>query len=325
MADEGVIVPDFEGDVIQRPPGFMETGGLKVGVDCVVNDYVAAIYGYGSTSHPTRSSPRAVLYAKTEDDIMKAITYAHENKIALSCRSGGHQYGMFSSTTGDNITVDVSSFNNSKYDRDAELLTVEVGCKLEDVIAALAKEGQMVSHGECTWVRVGGHAQTGGYSPFFCRSFGFFCDNIVEFTIICPPNETHDKPYKMVVPKPDKRIAGDPLNDIWWAIFGGSPGNFGMLTQVKVKGIKDSDHADAHCMSVACYYDANKDGQAKFQEFLQILAEYADDDDLPADYIFNVIFLKGEYCCESATTDMHVLLSSSSIFPPTHHVPRHGF
>ena len=297
---------DFDCKVVERPVNW---AGLETGVDGEVNDYVVASYVYGSTSHPNRCQPKAIVFAETEDDIMKAIQYAYERECAISCRSGCHHFGGFGSSAGKDITIDLSRFDKATYDADTETYTIGVGTKLGDLSALMRANGQMVPHGECSWVRAGGHMQTGGYSPFFSRSFGFFCDHVQEFTIILPPNNDNPKPEKVVVKKPAKRIPGDRNSDLWWAVQGGSPGNFGVITEMKVKGIKDEDHADARSMSVTFAYDEN--GKEKLKTFLEILSEFNDDDDLPADYAFNVICLAGT-CTETmfSNTNSHRLIDS---------------
>jgi FAD/FMN-containing dehydrogenase len=155
-------------------------------------------------------------------------------------------------------------------------------------MATMTKEHQFVPHGECTWVRLGGHIQTGGYSPCFSRAFGFLCDHITECTIYMAPKEVGEEPQKVIVTKPTEEKKGDKNFDLWWAILGGSPGNFGIITEIKIKGIKDADHPHVHAMTIACHYT-----KKTFQHFMEIMAEYNDDDNLPADFTFNVLMLEG--------------------------------
>lgn len=292
---------DFNCRVVTRPAKW---AGLETGINAKLNDYVAASYVYGSTSHPDRCQPRAIVFAETEEDVWKVIEYASREDCAIACRSGSHQFGGFGSSAGKDITIDLSSFTKAEYDSETEEYTIGVGTKLGDLSMMMGLNGHFVPHGECAWVRVGGHMQTGGYSPFFSRSFGFFIDHVQEFTILLPPNDNNPKPEKVVVKKPAKRVPGDRNSDLWWAILGGSPGNFGVVLEMKVRGIKDTDHGDARAMSISFVYDGN--GKEKLETFLEILSEYNDDDNLPADYAINVVCLAGNISFNlSAYTTCH--------------------
>lgn len=294
----------FKCPVIERPANW---AGLETGVKAKLNDYVKASYVYGSTSHPERCQPRAIVFARTEEDIIKTIEYAHREGCAVSCRSGSHQFGGFGSSSGKDIALDLSSFDRAEYCQESDVYTIGVGTKLGDLSAMMRSRGQFIPHGECSWVRVGGHMQTGGYSPFFSSSFGFFCDHVLEFTIILPPNRENPKSRKVVVTKPEKRVPGNLNSDLWWAVQGGSPGNFGVITEMKVKGINDAYHQDARAMSITFTYD--KRGKEKLQTFLEILSEYNDDENLPADYAFNVICLAGAYIIDFADISQNGELS----------------
>jgi len=150
--------------------------------------------------------------------------------------------------------------------------------------------------------------QTGGYSPFFSRSFGFFCDHVQEFTIILPPNDENPQPRKVAVTKPQKREPGNLNSDLWWAVQGGSPGNFGVITEMKVNGVNDAHHQDARSMSITFVYD--KRGKEILETYLEILSEYNDDENLPADYTFNVISLAGAYFINFADAPQNGTLHS---------------
>lgn len=281
-------LPSFDGKVIMRPATWE---GLKVGADAELTDYTVATYGYGTSSHPERNEPAAVIFAANESDIQKAVQYAYEANISLSVRSGGHQYGAFCSTSDNNITVDVSNLSSIEFLEDNGTFRVETGCKLDQLDKVLAGHKAFVPHGECSKVAVGGHLHTGGYSPCLARTFGFFCDHVVEFDIVLAPEKKGDKARKVRVSRPgDNRVGASPHNDdLWFSVIGGSPGNLGVVTQMNIEPRWDKDHADARAFAVVCLYS-----KKKFETFLQIVAEYGDDENLPADYAFNVIMLKGK-------------------------------
>ena len=144
--------------------------------------------------------------------------------IALAIRSSGHHFGAFCSTTEDNILVDVAHLDTIEFNEQDGTCVVGAGCRLGDVSEALAEHGASVPHGECTWVAVGGHVQTGGYSPSFSRSFGYFCDHVKWFDIVLAPTKPGEVPPTQRIVKPGSTGASAQNDDIWWAVLGRSPG-----------------------------------------------------------------------------------------------------
>lgn len=298
MASNVDDFPTFEGDVIHRPTDNFRlevgNGALNYwgdGADPATKAYVEAIYGYGTSSFAHRNTPAAVVYAKNQNDIVTAVEYAYKSGISLAIRSGGHQYGAFCSGTKKDIVIDLSDqsaeFNKSLvYNASDKTWTVGAGVKLERLIVALKEKGAFVTHGECTGVRCGGHIHTGGYSPFFSRSFGFFVDHITEFTIVLAPStKTNFQAQAKTVKKPVKNKPSDDDN-LWFAVMGGSPGHFGVVTNLTIKPRWDKDHKGARALTISRPYT-----KAGFKTAIEILAEYCDDDNLPADYDINVFLI----------------------------------
>ncbi len=202
-------------------------------------------YQYATSSHQVDHdmNPGLIVQPNNEKDIIAAVQYAKQEKLAVAIASGGHQYSGACSTSGKNILVDLKkTFLDSK--QDLRILgKEEVGVLVKRVIqdpqiqqeksaktfvyasvswslgsfnGFLKQNKCFVPHGQCIDVRVGGHAQTGGYGQLG-RSFGLLGDHVWEIRLI-----DHDAEIKVV----DK--ASDP--ELFHAILGGSPGNFGVIT-----------------------------------------------------------------------------------------------
>jgi hypothetical protein len=76
--------------------------------------YTAATYQYATSGRLGVWGPSAVIYASKDNnhsDIKKAIDYAVQHKLSIAVRSGGHQYLGFSSTTDQNIQIDMSEYD----------------------------------------------------------------------------------------------------------------------------------------------------------------------------------------------------------------------
>ena len=95
-------------------------------------------------------------------------------------RCGGHQYSGASSTSGDNIQLDLSYiFKDFTYDRDQNLLYAGVSLSLKEMNDHLRERGLFLPHGQCLHVFLGGHMQTGEFCllSILCSSCNFLAFN----------------------------------------------------------------------------------------------------------------------------------------------------
>lgn len=118
---------------------------------------------------------------------------------------------------------------------------------LGELDVAMKKAGVFVPHGQCANVHVGGHAQSGGYgSP--ARAFGLFGDHITAIRLF-----TADGVARWYA-----RDAADPAEaDIFWAVLGGGPGCFGVLTHIKLVPHLDTAHPRARGLKLVADYDVD--------------------------------------------------------------------
>lgn len=262
-----VKLKGFKGQVFQRDTEDPDEQEL----------YKAHRYQYASSSHSLQSNyehmaPALILYPQDVDDIIFAIKYARERNIAIAVRSGGHQYSGASSTEGPNIQLDLSETfaGDLTVNKDEGTVRVSVSYRLEDFNLAVTKPGLLVDgigvfvpHGQCSHVHIGGHVQTGGYGQLG-RAFGLFGDHVVSFDIV-----TADGNYL-------QNVTAQNNKDLFYAVLGGSPGNFGVLTHVTIKPHKDSDHPHSRGLKCAYFYK-----QENLQKLLDIMVEM---DQMPGDF-----------------------------------------
>ena len=253
--------------------------------------YTAHAYQYATTSQAEGTmAPAAIVYVENDDDIMLAIEYARQNNLGVAVRSGGHQYIGASSTNGNNIQIDLSgreSPNRSthpyrQWSVDANEGTVTLGAALDvdDICSIELAHEFFFPHGECCGVHIGGHSQTGGWS-LLTRSFGLMIDHLLRFDIILADGT------KRTV----QRDSEDPTDkDLWFAVLGGSPGNFGVVTAITVKYLKDSDYPKARGFKMAWFFR-----KATLQQMVQIINEINDDPSGDPDFALTVFALGEEY------------------------------
>ena len=101
----------------------------------------------------------------------------------------------------------------------------------------LTQRGLFVPHGTCSHVRVGGHVQTGGYSQLG-RAFGLFGDHVDAIELV-----TADGEVRTVT----RGVPADA--ELFYAVLGGSPGNYGVLTHLHMR--PHSDEACKRCGGVS--------------------------------------------------------------------------
>lgn len=248
-------------------------------------------YQYATTSEADGTmAPAAIVYVADDDDIRAAIAHAKAANIGLAVRSGGHQYLGASSTAGDNIQIDLSGreapdpatypYKQSAFDPVEGSLTLGAALDVDEVSALSIAHGVFFPHGECAGVHIGGHTQTGGWSVI-SRTFGVMIDHLLRFDIILADGT------KRTVRR-DSTDARD--RDLWFAVLGGSPGNFGVVTSITVKVLRDADHPKARGIKLAWFFRAGA-----LRELMQVINEINDDPTIDPDFCLFVIALGEEH------------------------------
>ena len=252
---------DFKGTIVKRSE----------------KEFFKHAYQYASSSSaPGEMEPAFIAYPSSENadnDVLALVRYAKEKKISIAVRTGGHQYSGASSTSGDNLQLNLSKcYRDFDFNKEIDVITMGVSYPLKEFNNTLCSIGRFIPHGQCTHVHIGGHAQTGGYG-LLGRSFGLFADYILKIRIITADEKIRE-------------IERDDEEGIFWAFIGGSPGNLGILTHVTVKTMKDSDHP--HSRGLKLFYHYN---EHHTQNVIKILMEMAADPDFDEDYdVFIIMF-----------------------------------
>lgn len=223
---------------------------------------------YATSSYKERDlRPGLIVRPRDDRDIIATINWAREKKCHIAVRSGGHQYSGASSTGGGNIQIDLSETykdmkmlpRNEKTEQNRSWIQVGVSNRLGDLNAYLKDHGLFVPHGQCAHVGVGGHGQTGGYGQL-ARGFGLFGDQIVKIRMIDHAGNIRD-------------ITKESDSELFWAILGGSPGNFGIITHYVVSVFKADQFMEPHGIRGVWIYD-----KQTLQQLLQVLADFSDDE-----------------------------------------------
>eukprot|EP00755_Sulcionema_specki_P016137 Sspe_Gene.10125::Locus_3392_Transcript_1_1_Confidence_1.000_Length_1145::g.10125::m.10125 len=182
---------------------------------------------------PAVLRPSVVVFAKSVRDVRKTLRFARECGFDVNTRSGGHQYAGLSSCHADRpqcIQLDMSSFTKFKVRRaveDGVAVSIGPGLRLGDLYQKLGEKGLFLPAGICPTVAAGGHLQTGGIG-MLVQNVGLAVDHVLQ--------------YKVVLSSGRVVRASERENvDLFWALRGGAPGNFGVVTEITVKAHRNRD------------------------------------------------------------------------------------
>ncbi len=236
-------------------------------------------YQYALSSHAAggQMEPGAILYPTSTKDVLRAMEHASQRSLAIALRTGGHNHSGTSSTSGQNLLLDLrDAYRDVEWDPEHDRVWVGVGHSLLGLNAMLGERGMFLPHGLCGHVRLGGHVQTGGWGMLL-RSFGTLADYVEAIRLI-----TADGKERVV-----RRDAEDAdERDLFFATLGGSPGSFGILTHVAVKPLKDRDYPSSRGLKFLQRYS-----RERLRALLDLMAEMASDEDLASDWDFTIVVL----------------------------------
>ncbi|EXF86169.1 Zinc finger E-box-binding homeobox 1 [Colletotrichum fioriniae] len=185
--------------------------------------------------------------AKTPEHIAATISFAAKNNIRFIIRNTGHDYlgrstgaGALSVWTHHLTSTEVVDWNTATYTGKA--MKVGAGTQGFDVMEAAHNAGLAVVGGECPTVGIaGGYTQGGGHSAL-STSFGLSADNVLE--------------WQVVIANGTLLTASQTENaDLYWALSGGGPGNWGVVTSMTVKAHADAKFGGATLVMMAADND----------------------------------------------------------------------
>ncbi|KAL2126018.1 hypothetical protein VTI74DRAFT_1951 [Chaetomium olivicolor] len=174
---------------------------------------------------------RYAVEAQSAADITAAIQFAKSHNIRFVIRNTGHDY-LGRSTGAGALSVWTHKLKNIVFkDWSDQYYTgkaVKLGAGVQgfEVLQAGLDRKQVVVGGECPTVGVaGGYTQGGGHSAL-STSFGLSADNTLEFEVVTADG-------KLITASRTQNT------DLYWALSGGGPGNYGVVVSMTVKSFPD--------------------------------------------------------------------------------------
>lgn len=236
------------------------------------------LYATSTYGKERNMNPAEILQPSSIEDIQELVKIAARQGKPIAIRTGGHQYSGASSTGPDGIQLDLKpTFRRPNIDlnlvrdiaNDKVYLRSSVSWTLSEIFDFLLDNGVFMPTGQCSTVCLGGHIQTGGYG-MLARSFGLLGDYVRELEIV---------DYKGDIVKVDK----DSHPDLFYGFLGGSPGNLGVLTHVKIEVQDDMKYQGSKGLWMAFHYR-----QDTLKALLDILVKNGEDPNFPRGYDFAI-------------------------------------
>jgi len=169
--------------------------------------------------------PQVIVYCVCEGDVLECLAVARKYRLWVAVRSGGHSTAGYSVNSG--MVIDMSGIAGVTLDPLAKRVHVLPGTDFDTFNGAMKGTGWHVPTGACGNVRVGGFVQGGGYG-YTSRAFGIQSDVVESFRVALASG-------KIVLAS----AAENP--ELYWAMRGGTGGNFGVLLQVTYRMVRLDD------------------------------------------------------------------------------------
>jgi FAD/FMN-containing dehydrogenase len=172
--------------------------------------------------------PQAVVLCRTAADVAEAIAFAQRSGIAVTARSGGHDFAGRSS--GPGIVLDLRAMRSLEV-ADG-LATVGPGFRLGDLYAALAQHEVTIPAGCGATVGIGGQALGGGLG-LLGRRRGLTSDQVVAAQVVLADGR--------VVECEEQRH-----EDLFWALRGAGAYGLGVVTRPTLRTVPEPAATSFH-------------------------------------------------------------------------------
>jgi len=158
--------------------------------------------------------PALIARCMSDDDVSKAVTFAHERGLLTAVRGGGHSWPG-KSVCDDGLMIDLSQMSAVSADAASQTARAQGGALLNALDMAALEHGLITTAGVVSHTGVGGFTLGGGFGRLN-RKYGLAVDNVRGATIVTADGRV-------------RQVSADEEPDLFWAIRGGG-GNFGVVT-----------------------------------------------------------------------------------------------
>lgn len=164
--------------------------------------------------------PRIIVEAADENDVIEAVRFARANRIKVAVRGGGHSWVGFS-LRDDSLLIDLGRLNGVAIDDDARRAVVQPAIHSRELNRKLAERRLAFPVGHSGSVPMSGFLLNGGLGWNY-NAWGPGCFSVEAAKVVMADG-------KLVV------VSENENPDLLWAIRGGGPGFFGIITEYTLR------------------------------------------------------------------------------------------
>ncbi|TDZ17658.1 FAD-linked oxidoreductase ZEB1 [Colletotrichum orbiculare MAFF 240422] len=183
-------------------------------------------------------------------DVVETINFARENNIRFLVRNTGHDHlgrstgaGALAAWTHKLKEIIVTDWSDDLWTGPA--VKMGAGVLGYEVTEAGKSSGLVVVGGECPTVGpAGGYIQGGGHSAL-TTNFGMAADQALEYEVVTADGSI-------------VTASRTQNSDLFWALSGGGPGTFGVVTAVTVRAYPDANIGGVGLQTAASYTTQEK-------------------------------------------------------------------
>lgn len=164
--------------------------------------------------------PELVVQVATEPDVVEVVRFARTHRMKIAVRGGGHSWVGFPLRDGS-LLIDLGRLNQVSIDHEARMAAIQPAVTGRELNRQLAPHGLAFPIGHCATVPLSGFLLSGGLGWNF-NGWGPACFSIEAANVVTADSS--------LVSANRERHA-----DLLWAIRGGGPGFFAVVTQYFLK------------------------------------------------------------------------------------------
>ncbi|MDX1686436.1 MAG: FAD-binding oxidoreductase [Candidatus Promineifilaceae bacterium] len=158
--------------------------------------------------------PAVIARCSGTADVVAAVNFVRQNKLAFSVRSGGHNVAGNALCDGG-LVIDLSQMKGIHVDPQRRTARVQPGIDLGDLDRETQLFGLATPTGIVSQTGLAGLTLGGGFG-WLSRKYGFACDNLLSAEVVTADGDV-------------VRASAEENADLFWGIRGGG-GNFGIVT-----------------------------------------------------------------------------------------------
>lgn len=164
--------------------------------------------------------PRVVIQVASENDVVEAIRFARANDLKIAVRGGGHSWVGFPLRDGS-LLLDLGRLKQVHINAETRTATIQPAINGRDLSRGLAAQGLAFPVGHCPSVPMSGFLLSGGLG-WNSNAWGPACFSV--------------EAARLVVADGNVFVADHDRNaELLWAIRGGGPGFFAVVTEYRLK------------------------------------------------------------------------------------------